>query len=795
MNSAPTEQFQFPELNLTSGQIKRQYGSIEKWGQAFIEGMDVYFKFYGMNYQYTANNKFNLADNIRLVKYGLFNAQDYIKLQGYYGYSVNDSTSNNYTTTALTGKDIFRYPVDIKHYDITTSKIELLKGEELGRPFNWLVVNKSSSTASKIQEEKMGLVKKFIMSKLLVEGLGVDQAALGGPPSTPDGKPINNMEDIEKFFTYSYSEASEKTGSDLLKYLYEDLDLDKKFLDGFVNFVTTGQEIGHTTYVGDQVIVRNVDPLYFDSDLTQNSDFIDDSQFCREIRYLTMNTIMEEFWNVLTEEDIETIQKYDVGSFYFDPYAFQFHVTVTNIASTIQVGQYEWTTNKKIGILTFKDEAGDEQQDIVEEDYKAKRGESVEYVWVPIRWEGTRIGKDVFVNIRPIDNQLYSVSSLGSTCSRYRGIRQFYNFVDKIKPYQYLYNLIMAKLEMLIYRDKGKVFLLDISQIPKDAGWDIQQWNYFLDVFGIAVINSQERNFDDQATNKFGQYQVFDMSMGQAIQSYVQQLIFIKQSVQEITGITPQREGSTKATETASGVERSVTQSAAITESLFYLHGVYKEKMLQSILDTAKFAFKAGETRQFVLENGSRLMFEVTDPNFKYEDLGIFVTNTSKDNQVLQTLKGMSQQMFAADKLDFASYVKTLKSASMSEIEQIAEKAGNLQQERLMQQQQQQIQGQQQIEEMKHGYEMQKEQLKADTQIEVAKIRAQAVIMGYRDDVEVDADNNGVLDVIQTNLDIEKTQLQKDKLELEKDKFKHEKAHPELSKPTVNSSSSQQKSK
>ena len=93
MNANPAEQFQFPDFNLTSGQIKRKYGSIEKWGESFIEGIDVYFKFYGMNYQYTANNKFNLADNIRLVKYGIFNAEDYVKLQGYYGYSANDSNS------------------------------------------------------------------------------------------------------------------------------------------------------------------------------------------------------------------------------------------------------------------------------------------------------------------------------------------------------------------------------------------------------------------------------------------------------------------------------------------------------------------------------------------------------------------------------------------------------------------------------------------------------------------------------------------------------------------------------
>jgi len=51
----------------------------------------------------------------------------------------------------------------------------------------------------------------------------------------------------------------------------------------------------------------------------------------------------------------------------------------------------------------------------------------------------------------------------------------------------------------------------------------------------------------------------------------------IEDMVSEITGVTKQREGSIQSSELVGNVERSVTQSAHITEAWFWVHDQVKK--------------------------------------------------------------------------------------------------------------------------------------------------------------------------------------------------------------------------
>ena len=59
---------------------------------------------------------------------------------------------------------------------------------------------------------------------------------------------------------------------------------------------------------------------------------------------------------------------------------------------------------------------------------------------------------------------------------------------------------------------KGKAILIDISQIPKGQGWDIDKWLYYLDMFGVAAINSNEKNSEGERS-QFNQFQQFDLTL------------------------------------------------------------------------------------------------------------------------------------------------------------------------------------------------------------------------------------------------------------------------------------------
>ena len=60
----------------------------------------------------------------------------------------------------------------------------------------------------------------------------------------------------------------------------------------------------------------------------------------------------------------------------------------------------------------------------------------------------------------------------------------------------------------------------------------------------------------------------------------------------EITGVSKQREGSISSNELVGNVERSVVQSAHITEPWFWVHNQVKRECLIMLLNTAKYAWK-----------------------------------------------------------------------------------------------------------------------------------------------------------------------------------------------------------
>jgi len=63
-----------------------------------------------------------------------------------------------------------------------------------------------------------------------------------------------------------------------------------------------------------------------------------------------------------------------------------------------------WKSFKKIYYVTYQDEAGEVQTEIVDETYKKVGTEiSVEPDWIVEVWEGYRAGSDLFFGIQPIE--------------------------------------------------------------------------------------------------------------------------------------------------------------------------------------------------------------------------------------------------------------------------------------------------------------------------------------------------------------------------------------------------------
>ena len=117
----------------------------------------------------------------------------------------------------------------------------------------------------------------------------------------------------------------------------------------------------------------------------------------------------------------------------------------------------------------------------------------------------------------------------------------------------------------------------------------------------------------------------------------------IESMVSEITGVTKQREGAISSNELVGNVERSVVQSAHITEPLFWVHSQVKKEVLTMLLDTSKAAWKGNKQYlHYVLDDATRAYIALSDEYF-YEDMDIFLDDSTKNQQAIEQLKNLMQ--------------------------------------------------------------------------------------------------------------------------------------------------------
>ena len=299
---------------------------------------------------------------------------------------------------------------------------------------------------------------------------------------------------------------------------------------------------------------------------------------------------------------------------------------------------------------------------------------------------------------------------------------------------------------------------------------------------------------------QFNQITALDLTMSNVIAEYIQLMDKIEELAGTISGITAQREGAVSSSEMVGNVERSVVQSSHITEPLFWVHNQCKRRVLNMLLNTAKGAWEeTGKKKlQYIFDNGERAFLDIT-PKFYYEDMDVFVSDTSKDLENIQKL----QQLIQPAMQNGASLLEAAEILTNDNFNIIKQKLKDMQtrQEQMQQQQQEaEAQQQQQLQQMQNEakqqelmlqeaqMDLQRYQIDQDNQTKIAV----AQINAYRGTEELDQDQNGIPDPIEIGKQAieqqkinqetynkryeakQKREIEDQKIQLEKDKMKHE---------------------
>ena len=758
------------------------------------------------------------------------------EMQTYYDLynSIYNEKDLKYVTNPFKQQDGF--PAMAQDYNIIKPKIDLLLGEETKRPFNFKVVRTSEIATSELQEKAkqmlLDYIQATIMSKLGPEEQARYQEALQSGEIMPP-------EQIQKYMSKDYKDIAEITAYHSLMYLKNKLNINHEFFKGWKDALVGGEEIYYIGIVNGEPCLERINPIYFDYDTeTSDLEFIHEAQWCCYEMNMSVTELYDRLYDKMTEKqlnelldmmsdsakgginpevrktslDYPHIKTHTINGFSSNPF--------DGSGDNIKVYHVCWKSFKKIGFVTIIDpETGMPETYEVDETYKETGMEiSVEWKWIIETWEGYRAGEDLYIGIEPVEYQYVSSDNPNAQRLPYTGV--IYNntnsrprsLVSMMKPLQYMYIVLWYRLELAMARDKGKVVNMDITQIPKSMNIDVSKWMHYLSALGVNFINPYEEGWDIPGReggkpSQFNQITALDLTMANTINQYIMLMDKIESMLSEISGVSKQREGSISSNELVGNVERSVQQSAHITEPWFWTHNQVKRECLNMLLNTAKWAWKDGSKThlQYILDDATRAFLTLSD-NFPYEDFDIFVDDSTKNQQNIEFLRSLIQPAMqnGASLLDvveiFTNDNTTMIRNKLEEIEQKRMEQQQAMEEAQAQREQQMIQMQNEVKEeelMIKEAEMDLKKYEIDsnnaTKITVAQLNA------YRGAEDMDQNDDGQIDVVEIgnqalqqqkiNSDAASKQLELNnkareakmkkeiedkKLQLERDRMKHE---------------------
>ena len=745
------------------------------------------------------------------------------ELQTYYNLynSIFDEKDFKRITNPFKVEDGF--PATPQDFNIIRPKVDLLIGEETKRPMNFRVVRTSQEATSELMDQEKEMLMQYMMASITAR-LGEEERA-EFQQKLENGE-IMPPEQIAKYMQRDYKDVIENTAYHTIAYLREKLMLDNEFIKGWKDGLIAGVEVYYVGVQNNEPYMERVNPLYFSYDRSPDLEFIEDGSWCCRKMRLPIAEIYDRYYDKLEEKDLnklnEMLTGVPVGDMAQHGPVDDFNKITMHIYDNpvleqksrycVNVWHVCWKSFKKIQYVTTQDENGQPQVTICDEFYKKVGTElSIETDWIVEVWEGYRAGSDLYFGIQPIEYQSVSIDNPNSQKLPYCGCvysntnSKPRSLVSILKPLQYMYIVLWYRLELAIARDKGKVINMDITQIPKSMNISPDRWMHYLSSVGVNFINPYDDGWNVPGREggnpaQFNQITALDLTMSNVISEYIQLMDKIEQLAGTISGITEQRMGAVSSNELVGNVERSVVQSSHITEPLFWVHNQCKRHVLNMLLNTAKGAWQqTGKKKlQYIFDNGERSYIDIQD-KFYYEDMDVFVTDTSKDIENVEKLRQLIQPAMQ----NGASLLEAAEILTNDNFNIIKQKLKEMQQRQEQLQQQQQQAEQEQAVQLQ---QMQNEQKQQELMLEEARMDldrykidqdnatkiAVAEISTYRGTEEKDINENGVPDpqemyeaaIKQREIDSNeftkrveakyKKEIEDRKIDLEKQRMNHE---------------------
>lgn len=729
-----------------------------------------------------------------------YDSTDYIRKKINYDLynGVIDRRDFEYVVRPL-GSEVGELPADFTNKDIVSNKVKVLLGMEMERSFPYRVFAINEDATTRREQEAFKRYRDYTIQQVMmpvrieVQQRYAQQYENASPEQLQQIQQEMEQQiqastppEVHRYMLREHQDPAEVLASQILNYVKNEQDVKRKFNKGWKHGVISAYEVYYIGMNNFKPYLHVVNPMYFDFDKSQDVDFIEDGEWAGQELWLSPTQVVEAFGDELTDEQIEKLyDEYNAATIRDTEFTFD----SSNNYSKVRVVHREWKALERIGFLTYLDENGAEQVTLVEEGFKLDKTQghiSIRWEWLPRTYEGYKINRDTYVRLRPTPGNVVDIEDPYRCKLHYVGAiydntnSQPTSIMDRMKVYQYYYNIIMYRIELLMASDKGKWLLLNMNMIPQSQGIDLKKWLYYTDAMKIGFMNPTEEG--NQGQDIATSAKEIDMSLISDIEKYIKLAEYIEMRCGASVGVTKEMEGRIGQYQTASNTDAALTRSGYVVEPYFQMHNAVKKNVLTELINMSVYCYSRGNQKylDFILDDFSREMLRIDKDLLKLSKYGLFVADSMEANQIKEDIKVFAHAALQNQLLDTSDVVKTLRAESVPEAEEFLKAGEDNKQKKLKELEEAKTQGQMQLLERQEefaqkSHDREKELIiLKETERRKTEIQKQVILsLGFNENKDINEnDIPDVLEVAQKALDIT---IKERKQKLDEQKFEHQK--------------------
>ena len=751
---------------------------------------------------------------------------------------------------------------DLVPYNPIPNKIEVLKGDMLSRGNNFKII---LLTAKAIQTKNKDLYNKIVEKvnnelRLVIEE---QTARLEGMSEEEVQQYIEGLKEEltpEDINIKDYLSENEILANKLLEYSMFDQEINAKRLETLEDTVITDRFYLYNGWRNGKPCIDVINPLNVGFHKNPNSPYIQHSDWVWHRDEITVADALQMYGNQLTDDEaleiiqyghtVNAIDKRHMTEPVFDHTRYLslletlgertqkgigLHqgtsLTNINFTSTLWRVHVEFKAFQEVVFLTVTDEYNepititlDKKADIIpsyaskvkftnkwfndDEKYiwsdETGTTYEAEILWIPRRYEVTKLGNDIVVDARLVPNQpdygddpwsRFELSYKGGILNS-RNAKTI-SMMQRALPSAFQYMSVKRVQDRELASYVGMERVVDVDQVPDelalDADGNPQQGQDRLLMADVIARKTKTRYYSGSRTaNGMAAPTTRGAGVSYNMVDTSPQLINLQQLATMLSaetgmmmGIPPQREAQVTPGTNVTDNRQALVQSTLATQTLFYfIDKVWSYSINEHMFNLRTylknlFASNPNLTNHqfmYILPDGTKELLEVTDRNVEMlEDIGLYLFDSGKDQiyfqMMLQSIHAIAQN--AGEGVESLSAVlKSLTSAnSVEEAHKVIQVEAERQRKmkEAIQKQQEQLQQQMKQQQM----ELAKYQAELELEGKLAQIKAQGEYNLQRSEIEVkkfamqnDINENQINDGIER----EKMKLESESKEKEKDR-------------------------